>query len=87
MISLAEFLLNTKHEYNGHLQTEIKGLSIKKGIRLCKELEQHTNDEYSFVLEVWSDGNYTIYQKDYWKAGEHPLGHTDRIVLGVGNSD
>lgn len=87
MISLAEFLLNAKHQYNGHLQTEIKGLSIKKAIRLCKELEQYTNDEYSFVLEVWSDGNYTIYQKEYWKKDEHPLGHTDRIVLGVGNSD
>lgn len=87
MISLAEFLLNTKHEYNGHLQTELKGLSIKKGIRLCKELEAITNDQYSFVLEVWSDGNFTIYQKDYWKEGEHMLGHTDRIVLGVNNSD
>lgn len=87
MITLAEFLLKTKDEYNGHLQTQVKGLSIKKGVHLCKELEEYTNDKHSFVLEVWSDGNYTIYQKDYWKAGEHPLGHTDRIILGVGNSD
>lgn len=85
MISLAEFLLNTKHEYNGHLQTEIKGLSIKKGVRLCKELEQYTNDKYSFVLEVWTTGGFSIYQKDYWKPGEHPLNHLDRMILGVSN--
>lgn len=87
MISLAEFLLNTKNQYNGHLQTELEGLSIKKGIRLCKELEEYTNNKYSFVVEVYTDGNFTIWQKDYWKTGEHNLGHLDRMILGVNNSD
>lgn len=87
MVTLAEFLLKTKDEYNGHLQTQITGLSIKKAIRLCKELEAVTDDEYSFVVEVYTDGSFTIWQKDYWKAGEHNLGHIDRMILGVGNSD
>jgi len=85
MISLAEFLLNSNNVYNGHLQTKIKGLSIKKGIRLCKELEEYTNDNYSFVVEVYTDGNFTIWQKDYWKSDEHSLGHLDRMILGVTN--
>ena len=40
MMSFAEFLLNTPNEYTRHKQTEIKGLSIEDGMRLCKELEE-----------------------------------------------
>lgn len=85
MISLAEFLLNSKNEYNGHFQTQIAGFSIKKAVKLCKELEKYTNEQYSFVIEVWSDGGLNIYQKDFWKKGEHVLGDTDRLILGVSN--
>ena len=82
-MNFAKFLLETENEYNSHKQTEIKGLSIEDGVALCKELEE-LESEYSFVLELWSDGNYTIYQKGYFPEG-NPTGR-DRMILGVDNS-
>ena len=79
-MNFAKFLLETENEYAGHKQTEIKGLSIEDGVALCKELEE-LEPEYSFVLELWSDGNYTIYQKDFFEEG-NPTGR-DRMILGV----
>lgn len=82
MMSFAEFLLNTPNEYAGHKQTEIKGLSIEDGMKLCKELEE-LEPFYSFVVELWSDGNYTIWQKYFFEEG-NPTGR-DRMILGVDN--
>lgn len=79
-MNIAKLLLNMQNQYNGHYQTVIKGLSVKQGKKICKELEKHTNDQYSFVLELWSDGNFTIYQKDFWK--DHTNGN-DRIILAT----
>jgi len=84
-MKLAKFLLNTAHEYNGHKQTELSGLSVKKGLKLCKELEKLTDNMYSFTMELWTDGSYTIHQMDFWKKGEHVLGDTNRMILGVTN--
>jgi len=81
-MNFAKFLLNTPNEYNSHKQTEIKGLSIEDGIALCKELEE-LEPEYSFVFELWTDGNYTILQKDFFEEG-NPTGR-DRMILGVDN--
>ena len=83
MMSFAEFLLNTPNEYQGHKQTEIKGLSIEDGMKLCKELEELTDNESSFVIELWTDGCYTIYEKDSFPEG-NPTGR-DRMILGVNN--
>ena len=79
-MNLAEFLLNTPNEYNSHKQTEIKGLSIEDGMKLCKELEE-LEPYYAFVIELWSTGDYTIYQKDFFEEG-NPTGR-DRMILGV----
>ena len=79
-MNFAKFLLETENEYAGHKQTEIKGLSIEDGMKLCKELEE-LEPEYSFVLEVWTDGNYTIWQKYFFEEG-NPTGR-DRMILGV----
>lgn len=81
--NFAKFLLNQTKECNGHLQCEVTGLSVEEGLVLCKELEEYTNKEYSFTLEVWTDKSFTIYQQEYWRKGEHPLGHRARIILGV----
>ena len=81
-MNFAKFLLETENEYAGHKQTEIKGLSIEDGMELCKELEE-LEPEYSFVLELWTDGNYTIYQKNFFDVG-NPTGR-DRMILGVEN--
>lgn len=82
--NFAKILLESKEEYNGHLQTTVSKLSIEEGIEICKELEEYCDYEYSFVCEVYVDKGFTILQKDYWRPGEHPLGYTDRIILGVG---
>lgn len=80
-MNVAELLLNIDNEYNGHKQTIINGLSVEQGIEICKALQEYTNDEYSFVIELWSDGSFSIIQKNYWEATEHPLGHKDRNIL------
>lgn len=80
---LAQILLGvSSQDYNGHKQITIKGLTVEQGIEIIKELEEVTNHSYDFVLEVWGDGNFTLYQKNFWKEGEHPLNHKDRIILG-----
>lgn len=79
-MNIAKLLLNMQNQYNGHYQTVIKGLTVKQGKKICKELEKYTNDQYSFVLELWSDGNFTIYQKDFWKDRTNG---NDRIILAT----
>lgn len=85
-MTLAKFLLNTKHQYNGHFQTEVSGMSFEDALQLCKNLEEETEHQSCFVLEVWTCGNMTIYEKDYWKKGEHQNGDLDRMILGINNS-
>ena len=80
----SKLLLDSDNEFNGHKQTTVSNLSIEDGIEICKELEEYCDYEYSFVCEVYVDKGFTILQKDYWKPGEHLLGHRDRIILGVG---
>ena len=80
-MSLAELLLKIDNQYNGHFQTLIAGLTLKQGIEICKELEEYTEGQYSFVLELWTDGNFTVYQKDFWK--EDRQGGRDRTIVGT----
>jgi hypothetical protein len=82
-MKIAKFLLSVKDECNQHLQTELKHISIKKGLKICRQLEKITDKDY--VLEVWTSGSYCIYEKDTWKVGEHPLGHRDRLICSVDN--
>lgn len=78
-MNVAELLLNIDNEYNQHKQTVIKGLSIEQGMEICQELEEYTNKEHSFVLELWTTGGFTIYEKDHWK--EDRMGGRDRMIL------
>lgn len=82
--SFANFLLNQTNVYNGHFQATISGMSVEDALLICKELEDLT--ESMFVVELWSDGSYTIYQKDFWKVGQRLDGQTDRMILSVENN-
>lgn len=82
-MTFAEFLLKTTNEYNQHKQTEVKGLPLEEAIALCKELEELTNKESSFVIELWTCGSYSILEKDYFPF-DHKGGR-DRLILGVDN--
>lgn len=82
-MKLAKFLLNLDNQYNGHFQTTINGLTLKGALKICKELEEYVDRESSFVVvEVWTDGAFTIHQKDFFPE-EHPTGR-DRIILSSG---
>lgn len=78
-MNIAELLLNIDNDYNGHKQTTIKGLTVEQGVEICKELEEYTDKQFSFVVELWTDCAFTIYQKDYWK--EDRQGGRDRMIL------
>lgn len=87
MKSIAKFVMSLNSEeniYNGHYQTEISGMSLKKGIKLTKQLEKKF-PEYSFVLELWNCGSFIIKQKDFWSdPKDSPYGeHRDRTILSV----
>lgn len=81
-MKLAKFLLNLDNQYNGHFQTTIKGLTLKEALKICKELEDYTDHEHSFVLELWTDGSFTLYRKDYFPEG-NPTGR-DQVILSSG---
>lgn len=81
--SFAEFLLNQTKQCNGHLQAEVKGLSVEEGLEICKELEELTNKQSSFTLQLWTCGGYALYQMGCWKQDAHPLGHVDKLILSV----
>ena len=72
-MSLAELLLKMDNQYSGHYQTVINGLTLEQGIAICKELEEYTDKQYSFVLELWTDGAFTIYKKDGIALGEDQM--------------
>ena len=83
MISVAELLLSQENECNGHKQNMMSGLSIFDGLNICDDLEQLAGYSHLFVCQVFTDYSFDIYQLDYWKEGEHPLGHKDRLILSV----
>lgn len=68
-MSLAELLLKMDNQYSGHYQTVITGLTLEQGMELCKELEEYVDNQYSFVLELWTCGGFTIYKKDGLGSG------------------
>ncbi len=72
-MSLAELLLKMDNKYNGHFQTTISGLTLQQGIDICKELEEYTNKQHSFVVELWTDGAFTIYKKDGLRIGKDQM--------------
>ena len=86
MINLAKSLIESTAEYNGHKQNVLSHLSHEDLLQLLKDLAQYTRENYHgkselFALCYYGPDDYLIEQKDYWKVGEHLLGHTDRIIL------
>lgn len=80
-MKLSEFLLNNENEYNGHKQIEIGEISFKSLRAVVAELEEE-EPNYSFKIELFSDGSGSVSQTCYWREGEHPNGHTDRVIFG-----
>lgn len=87
MITLAQIVMDVANNesfcYNGHSSFVITHLSLGDAIQLCKDLEELDENHNSYTIELWTDGSLTIYCQDYWRSGEHPLGHTAKLILSV----
>lgn len=80
-MKLAEFLLNSENEYNGHKQLEIGDISFKSLRDVVAELDE-ADPYHIFKIELFSDGSGSVEQTFYWREGEHPDGHIDRTIFG-----
>lgn len=80
-MKLATFLLENKNEYNGHKQTELGVIAFDDLWEVIGALEEES-PHYSFYMKIFSDGSGSVEQASYWKEGEHPRGHEDRVIFG-----
>ena len=82
-------IIEGAHDHNGHKNIEIEEMSIEELKSLVEILEE--NFAKGFGLEMISIRMYledgyvsaSVYQENYWSDGEHPLGHTDRLLFSV----
>lgn len=80
-MKLAKFLLESSNEYNGHKQTELGELTFKKIRKIMKALVKES-PHHLFYMKMFDDGSGSVEQGCYWKEGEHPDGHIDRVIFG-----
>ena len=80
-MKLATFLLENKNEYNGHKQTELGEMTLEEVRKIMDALAEES-PYHSFYMKMFNDGSGSVEQADYWKEGEHHLGHTDRMIFG-----
>lgn len=81
-------IIDDRNCYNGHSQLEIpKELvgtdEVRKEVMddLQHLLECHTKFRGFVSIEIMSDGSGGFQALDYWKNGEHPMGHKDKLLL------
>lgn len=80
-MKLATYLLENKNEYNGHKQTELGKMTFDD-LREVMEALQEESPDHLFFMKIFTDGSGSVKQASYWKEGEHPLGHEDRLIFG-----
>lgn len=80
-MKLATFLLENKNEYNGHKRTELGGMAFDDLWEVVEAL-QEDSPQHLFYVQLFTDGSGSVEQASYWKEGEHPLGHVDRLIFG-----
>lgn len=80
-MKLATFLLENEDEFNGHKQTELGEMTFSDLWGVFEALQEESPD-YSFYIKLFSDGSGSVKQSSYWREGEHPLGHVDRLIFG-----
>lgn len=80
-MNLARFLLESSNEYNGHKQTELGELTFEE-IRVILEALSEESPHHLFYMKMFNDGSGSVEQAFYWREGEHPRGHVDRIIFG-----
>ena len=87
-MQLAEFIYNYSKEekncYNGHCQLQISHMPIDVAIELLKDLQRLDEHDNSYTIELWSDGAFTVYCKDYWDVGVRTDWQRDKMIFSVG---
>lgn len=79
-MNIAELILNTTNVYNGHNQMNVTGVSSDDAKEIMKALQAEL--PYHLVcLRVYSDDSWCIEQENFWKEGEHPNGHKDKLLI------
>lgn len=75
----------TSNEFNGHFQTIFEELSIQqlRDIMDLVEKEGIDGQEATCCIRIYGDMSASLYAEDFWKEGEHLLGHRDRLILGT----
>lgn len=80
-MKVSNLLMSVTNEYNGHKQTFINGISVEQGRQILDELNEDYQDSIFYMVLFPSSEGFSIYEQDYWKEGEHLLGHRDRLIL------
>lgn len=88
-LTVAKLIVMNNSEYNGHKQLDIEGytFTLKEALELCDQIteELHEQEDYrgSCYLQIHSDGGASIHADNYWKQGEHSLGHRDKLMASI----
>ena len=80
-MKVSELIYHNNLEYNGHKQLDLVGvfITLDDALTMCRELEELSGGDY--LLEVHPDYSASIYAMNYWHSGEHPLGHTNKLMV------
>lgn len=79
-MKLATFLLENKNEYNGHKQTELGELTFEE-VRMIMGALEEESPHHLFYMKMFNDGSGSVEQAFYWREGDHPEGHIDRMIF------
>jgi hypothetical protein len=79
-LSLAQFLLDSQPEFNGHKQTEVPSMSFQNIRKLIIDLEHITGE--SFTLELWVNGTVDR-TGDTGSIYRHRIGMENQLILGI----
>lgn len=78
--TVAELLLASITEYNGHLQSSVDEITLVDAMQLLEDLYD-CEDKYLFALQLFSDSSASIVQIGYWDKGEQVNGDHDRMIV------
>lgn len=84
--SLLMSVIFSAENYNGHNQAQIPKLSFEEINHLAKAIEEYLEDDpdarsIDCEIRLHTDGSGAIYVINWWKQGEHPLGHLDKLIV------
>ena len=89
MLTLTDIILGNTNQYNGHKQLELEGVTftLEQAISLVNDLQVALEDKEGYTgcvtLQVHGDYSASINACDYWKEGQHRMGHKDKLLVSI----